>query len=159
MISLERTDATDSQFIELVVHLDKELAIRDGDDHAFYSQFNTVDQINHVILVFHDGAAVACGAIKAYDSNTMEIKRMYTNPQHRGLGMATRILKELEKWASELMYIKCILETGIHQPEAIALYKKSGYKIIPNYGQYKKVVTSLCFEKELIPITRVNHNR
>jgi GNAT superfamily N-acetyltransferase len=65
------------------------------------------------------------------------------------MGIASNILAELEKWASELSYAKCILETGKKQPEAISLYKKNGYRIIPNYGQYCEVENSLCFEKKL----------
>jgi hypothetical protein len=55
----------------------------------------------------------------------------------------------LEKWTAELSYGKCILETGIKQPEAIGLYKKSGYTVIPNYGQYAGIENSVCFEKQL----------
>ncbi len=58
-------------------------------------------------------------------------------------------LAELEKWAAELGYNKCVLETGKKQPEAIALYKRSGYKIIPNYGQYIGIENSVCFEKAI----------
>ena len=59
------------------------------------------------------------------------------------------VLSDLESWAKELGFVKCVLETGINQPEAIALYKKCGYSIIENYGQYKGVENSLCFEKIL----------
>ena len=74
---------------------------------------------------------------------------MYTLPAHRGHGLATRILTELEKWAAELGYKKCVLETGLRQPDAIALYTKSGYHRIPNYGQYLNIENSVCFAKEL----------
>ena len=74
---------------------------------------------------------------------------MYTLPEHRGKGIAMRILSELERWAAEASYEKCILETGKRQPEAIALYKKSGYSLIPNFGQYENIENSLCFEKPL----------
>ena len=57
------------------------------------------------------------------------------------------ILAELETWAAELSFAKCILETGKRQPEAIGLYKKNGYKLIPNYGQYAEIENSVCFEK------------
>jgi len=67
----------------------------------------------------------------------------------RGRGIAQMALAELEKWAAELGYKKCILETGKRQPEAIRLYEKSGYKIIPNYGEYLNIENSVCFEKEL----------
>ena len=74
---------------------------------------------------------------------------MYTLPESRRKGIATKILSELEKWASELSYKKCILETGKRQPEAIELYKKNGYKNISNYGQYKEIENSICFEKKI----------
>ena len=72
---------------------------------------------------------------------------MYVRENQRGKGIATTILQELEKWAHKLSYEKCILETGIKQPEAIALYRKNGYNIIPNYGQYLNIENSVCFEK------------
>jgi GNAT superfamily N-acetyltransferase len=75
---------------------------------------------------------------------------MYVSPQNRKKGIASMILSELEKWASELSASKCILETGKRQYEAVGLYKKSGYQLIPNYGQYAGVENSLCFEKDLI---------
>ena len=62
-------------------------------------------------------------------------------------GESYKILAELETWAKELGFQKCILETGNNQPEAIRLYQKCNYKIIPNYGQYEGVETSFCFEK------------
>jgi len=74
---------------------------------------------------------------------------MYTLPEFRGKGIATKVLIELEKWTKELGYEKCILETGKKQPEAIALYKKNGYELIPNFGQYAGVDNSICFKKEM----------
>ncbi|MDQ2692245.1 MAG: GNAT family N-acetyltransferase, partial [Chloroflexota bacterium] len=88
-----------------------------------------------------------CGAIKEYSPGVVEVKRMYTSPESRGKGVATNVLSELEAWAGELSYGTCILETGKKQPEAIRLYQKNGYKVIPNYGQYAEVENSLCFEK------------
>ena len=149
MITFTRTDSGNPDFIELVKHLVRELAIRDGDDHDFYHQFNSIDTIKHAVVVYENGQAVGCGALKEYAPAVAEIKRMYTLPESRGKGIATRILNEVEAWAAELSYEKCILETGINQPEAIALYHKTGYTCIPNYGQYAGVETSVCFEKEL----------
>lgn len=74
---------------------------------------------------------------------------MYTLPESRGRGIAAKVLSDLENWTKELSFERCILETGKKQPEAIALYKKNGYKLIPNYGQYAEVENSLCFKKEL----------
>lgn len=149
MIRLIRTDSGNTDFIRLVKYLDADLAERDGEEHLFYSQFNKVDLIRHVVIAYHNNIAISCGAIKKYDPKTMEIKRMFTSPENRGKGTAGLILLELENWASEMNFEKCILETGKRQSEAIRLYKKSGYDIIPNYGQYAGIENSVCFKKDL----------
>ena len=74
---------------------------------------------------------------------------MFTLPEKRGKGLASKILNELEVWSKELGYEKIVLETGKRQTEAVALYNKCGYKIVPNYGQYIGVANSVCFEKIL----------
>ncbi|MEM0519217.1 MULTISPECIES: GNAT family N-acetyltransferase [Aequorivita] len=149
-MNLLRTNSTNPDFIKLILLLDKELSIRDGDDHAFYDQFNKLDAIKHTVVAFNkDGQAVGCGAIKQYAPNVMEVKRMFVLLEQRGKGIAGKILNHLEIWAAALGNKKCILETGINQPEAIALYKKCNYTITENYGQYSKVATSICFEKIL----------
>jgi putative acetyltransferase len=146
-IRIIRTTSENADFQELVQALDKDLAIRDGEEHAFFAQFNKIQMIKHVVLLYKQDTAIACGAIKEYDPNTMEIKRMYVPPQFRGNGYASLVLKELELWAKELGYKKCILETGLKQPEAIRLYEKNAFIKIPNYGQYAGVENSVCFEK------------
>jgi len=150
MIILKRTDSSDEQFISLVRKLDADLAIRDGEDHSFYSQFNKIDKIRHTIVALENGEPMGCGAIKEFDPDAMEVKRMYTSPEGRGKGIASSVLRELEKWALEMSYKKCVLETGKRQPEAISFYKKNGYTVIPNYGQYIGIENSVCFEKRLI---------
>ncbi len=149
MIEIVRTTSENKVFIDLVKLLDADLAERDGDDHAFYNQFNKIDVIKYVIVLYENQKPLGCGAIKEFDSTAMEVKRMYTSPESRGKGIATRILSELEKWATELSYEKCILETGKRQPEAIKFYTKNNYKVIPNYGQYEGIANSICFEKVL----------
>ena len=146
---LIRTNSDHPDFIALVRLLNADLAQRDGKEHSFYAQYNMITMIKHVVVVYEDDIPVGCGAIKEFAPDTMEVKRMYTLPEYRGKGIAKRILAELEKWAGEMSYAKCILETGKRQPEAIALYTKSGYTPIPNYGQYVGVENSVCFEKML----------
>ena len=147
--SIKRTDSTDLEFQQLVVELDKDLAIRDGDEHWFFDQFNKISMLKYVVLIYQNNIAIGCGAIKEYNENTMEVKRMFVPLEMRGKGIASIVLKELESWAIELGYKKCILETGVKQPEAISLYKKNNYLVIPNYGQYSGVTSSVCFEKQL----------
>jgi len=147
MIRTIRTNSENPDFIELVKYLDADLAIRDGNEHSFYAQFNKIDKIKFVVVAYDDDQPVGCGAIKEYAPHKMEIKRMFTSPGYRGKGIATIVLTELENWAAEMSFEKCILETGKKQPEAIALYTKSGYHSIPNYGQYAGVENSVCFVK------------
>ncbi len=147
MITIARTDSENQDFKEMVRMLDDYLAVIDGKDHSFYAQFNKLDKIRHVVVAYDHVQPVGCGAMKEYASDTMEIKRMYVPPGQRKKGIATTILFELERWAGELSYAKCILETGRRQSEAVALYQKSGYRVIPNFGQYAEVENSICFEK------------
>ena len=149
MIKLLRTDSDNKDFIALVKELDEYLAILDGEEHAFYNSLNKIDKIKTTVVAYENETPVACGAIREFSSEATEVKRMYTIPAYRGKGIAAKILAELEKWAAELSYEKCVLETGHRQPEAIHLYKKSGYKIIPNYGKYAGIENSVCFEKTL----------
>lgn len=149
MITLVRTTSDNNDFIGLVKLLDAELSIRDGEDHTFYAQFNKIDTIRHTVVAYDDEQPVGCGAIKAFSSEAMEVKRMYVRPEERKKGIAAAILSELERWAVELSRKKCVLETGRKQPEAIALYSRHGYKQIENYGQYAGVENSICFEKRI----------
>jgi putative acetyltransferase len=149
MYTIKRTNSEDFDFQNLVVELDRDLAIRDGDEHAFFAQFNSIATIKHAIVVYEGNGAVGCGAIKEYEKGVLEIKRMYVPLEKRGKGIASLILNELEQWANELGYSKCVLETGYKQPEAIRLYEKNNYRVIPNYGQYAEVESSICFEKIL----------
>lgn len=149
MLSLIRTHSVNPDFVSLVLQLDQDLAERDGKEHGFYAQFNTLTAIQHVVVAYEEGKAVACGAMKELDKNTMEIKRMFTTPTHRAKGIASQVLGELETWAKESGYTVCRLETGKRQPEAIAVYQKNGYVQIPNYGQYAGIENSVCFEKKL----------
>ncbi len=148
-LKIIRSDSTNTDFLALVKLLDQDLSDRNGDQQKFYNQFNKVDLIKNVIVAYVNDTPVGCGAIKKYDDNCVEVKRMFVKAEYRGKGIAGRILKELEMWAAELNFSKCILETGKVQPEAIHLYQKLGYTITDNYGQYIGVDNSVCMNKEL----------
>ncbi|MBU3027090.1 MULTISPECIES: GNAT family N-acetyltransferase [Zobellia] len=150
MLKIERTTHKNEHFTSLVAQLDAYLSHTDGDEHDFYHQYNGIEHLNQVVIAYSDNAAVGCGAIKEFDTDSVEVKRMYVSPKTRGQGVATLLLKELEKWATELGYKSCILETGKRQPEAISLYTKNNYKTIPNYGQYEGMENSVCFKKDLV---------
>lgn len=152
MIELLRTDSSHPDFEKLVAQLDAYLKITDGDEHEFYNQFNGIAQLNHVVLAYVNQKPAGCGAFKAFDEERVEVKRMFTLPEERGRGIASKILLELEQWASELGYMASILETGKRQVEAVHFYKRSNYELIEKYGQYKDMENSLCFQKQLIKV-------
>ncbi len=147
MVNLIRTDFSNKDFKNLVSFLDADLKIRDGADHDFYDQFNKIDGLKNVVVAFENEVAIGCGAFKIHENNVVEIKRMYVSPFGRRKGVASKVLIELENWAAELKFKKCILETGKQQPEAIELYKRCGYTITANFGFYENVENSVCFEK------------
>jgi putative acetyltransferase len=148
-INCVRTDYRNEDFKVLVRFLDAYLKDRDGDEHSFYAQYNKIDAMQYVIVAYINSSAVGCGALKEFSDDTMEVKRMFVLPEFRSNGIASKILSELEKFAGELGCKHCILETGKKQLEAIALYKKNGYRITSNFGQYAGMENSVCFEKSL----------
>ena len=149
MISIQRTTSDNADFGNLVLQLDAYLRVLDGEDHAFYAQFNKTNLLKNAVIYYENNIAVGIGAYKEYDANTAEIKRMFTLPEHRGKGIAKAILTELEAWANEENYTTAILETGFLQLDAIGLYQKLGYTIIDNFGQYIGVESSVCMEKNI----------
>jgi GNAT superfamily N-acetyltransferase len=148
-LTIRKTDSSNQNFINLVKELDAYLKITDGDEHDFYNQFNSIENLQHTIVAYQDDEPVGCGAFKPFDDHSVEIKRMYLKPEHRGSGIAREILKALETWAKEIGYKRTVLETGSRQVEAVKFYYKSGYQRIPNYGQYIGMENSNCFEKTL----------
>jgi GNAT superfamily N-acetyltransferase len=86
------------------------------------------------------------GALAAGDA---ELKRMYVVDAARGRGYARRLLTELERTAAEAGARRMVLETGTAQPEAIQLYRSSGYTPIPKFGVYRNSPGSRCFAKSL----------
>ncbi len=150
MIVISRTNSYNKDFRLLTSLLDAELHGRYGELQNFYDNQNIIEANDNVVVVFYDKIPVACGCFKIFDTETVEIKRMFVERDYRGKGISKIILNELEKWAQESGYRKAVLETGTKQNEAIGLYQKSGYKKIDNYGQYAGVETSVCMLKELL---------
>lgn len=149
-MKLKRTNSDDADFRQLVAELDAYLADVDGEEHAYYAQFNGIDKIQNVVLAYDDGTPVGCGAFKPYTDTTVEIKRMFVRPDYRGKRIGSLILSELESWSRDLGFTETILETGHRQKAAVRLYQKSGYKVIPNYDQYADVEGSICMKKNIL---------
>jgi putative acetyltransferase len=148
-MTVTRTNSNDEYFNKLVIELDKNLTSRYQQRQAVYDQYNKVPDLQTVVVVLENGVAVGCGAFREFDGTSVEIKRMFVTEEQRGKGIASAILNELERWAKELSYTAAVLETGTKQHEAIALYRKHGYNITDQYGQYIGMDTSICMRKPL----------
>lgn len=150
MITIKRTTSDNEDFKKLTKLFDDYLVDIDGDEKDFFAQYNQI-YLDHVLVCYENGLAIGCGAFKEYEPKVAEIKRMFVLPEQRGKGVAVTILTELEDWAKASGYDSCILETAKKLESAIALYIKSGYKVIDNYGQYIGVESSVCMKKNLNP--------
>jgi putative acetyltransferase len=147
MNQLTKTTSDNPDFRLLVAQLDAHLAGIYGEEQAFFTEHNKVDAIKHVVVVYRNDKPVGCGGIKAFSDSEMEIKRMFVQPEQRGQGIASDILTVLENWAKELGYTETILETLVVKESVIAMYARNGYALVPNYGQYKGVDSSVCMRK------------
>jgi GNAT superfamily N-acetyltransferase len=144
-IKLASVNSVEIKILTNELHKDLELIYGKGMIEEFIDE-------NEQMLIFYAAYdesenAVACGALKHFDDQTAEIKRMYVKPEYRGRGLSKTILSELEDKAKELNYNRLLLETGLKQPEAMSLYNKFGYKTIKCYGKHVDDPDSRCFEK------------
>ena len=150
MITLKRTNSDDPHFQDLIIALDKELWVRYPEVQHDYEVLDKVKNIPTVVVAYVDALPVGCACFRQFDNNSVEIKRMFVHPDQRGQGIAYNILKELETWAISQGFTRAVLETGIRQPEAIALYQKSGYTFMDNYPPYEQMENSVCLQKPLL---------
>ncbi len=147
--TIVRTESSDPDFPLLVAALNFELRERYGEAQVVYDTFNVISNLDTVVIAYRDDVPAGCGCFKKIDEQTVEIKRMFVKAGERQHGVASAILNELEVWAKEDGFSDVILETAYKQHEAIAFYLRQGYAIIPNYGPYVRMETSVCFGKKL----------
>jgi len=148
-IKFTRTTSENADFRSLINALDEDLYQRNGEAQLQYRQYNQVDSIGHVVVIYFEGKPVGCGCYKRFDAKTVEMKRMFVLPEMRGKQLAARMLQELEKWAIEEGNTVAVLETGRRQVEAQRLYSIAGYFRTENYGQYIGMEDSICYRKVL----------
>jgi len=143
-------DSPDAQ--RLIAALDEHLASRYRDEERFGPNLKPAQLaagLGTFVIARADGRVVGCGAIRKLDEITAEVKRMYVDPEVRGRGVGMRILETLEAAGLEMGVRRLVLETGIYQAEAIALYRKAGFRPVACWGEYAGVLTSVCFEKSI----------
>lgn len=146
-----RTDGKNEDFIENCRLLDMDLDRRVGKQikREKYEKFNQLDEIREAIVVYDDGKPVGGGAIRRYDDETVELKRVFVHNEYQGQGIGSRLVSLLIEWAAQLGYRRMILETGELLVESCAVYRKLGFTVIPNYGPYADMPESLCMAKTI----------
>jgi N-acetylglutamate synthase and related acetyltransferases len=150
-MDFKRTDGKDKDFIENCRLLDMDLDRRVGKKikRDKYKKFNRIDEIQQAIVVYEGNKAVGGGAIRRYNDEDIELKRVFVHAEYQGQGIGSKLVSLLIEWAEELGYQRMILETGELLAESCAVYKKLGFQVIPNYGPYVDMEESLCMAKEL----------
>lgn len=145
------TDGNNSDFIELCHCLDDFLnkLVGGEENRASYIPYNKLDDIHDVILVYDNDIPIGCASFKEYDNECAEVKRVFIKMEYRGKGISKELMKRLEDIARKKGYCYLILESGKPLVAAMALYKKVGYRIISNYGQYRDMPDSICMKKKL----------
>jgi GNAT superfamily N-acetyltransferase len=145
----------------LVAYLDADLderyaaddAAMEGEpDHAMLNVLTSdvAPPLGTFLVAWLDGEPVGCGALRPAptgEAGTAEVKRMYVMSAARGRGISRALLEGLESAARELGYHRVVLETGVRQHEAMALYESAGYTPIESYGAYRDSELSRCYEK------------
>lgn len=148
-IKVTKTNSENPDFIVLVAALDKSLWERYPELKTNYWGNNVIELNPNVVIIYLDNKPVACGCFKKYDKDTIELKRMFVSSEARGMGLAKKIIQELELWAHELGFSSSVLETLYKQKEAIGLYQKVGYTIVDNYAPYVGLENSICMKKQI----------
>ena len=150
-MDFKRTDGKDKDFIENCRLLDIDLDRRVGKKikRDKYKKFNRIDEIQQAIVVYEGNKAVGGGAIRRYNDEDIELKRVFVHAEYQGQGIGSKLVSLLIEWAMELGYKRMILETGELLAESCAVYKKLGFQVISNYGPYVDMEESLCMAKEL----------
>ncbi|HEV8378004.1 MAG TPA: GNAT family N-acetyltransferase [Tepidisphaeraceae bacterium] len=152
-VTIERLDILSSTARELILALNAELSGRYPEQGACHFRLDAheVEEGRGAFMVAHRGGkAIGCGAVRRIEEGTGELKRMYVCPEERCRGIGRAILDALEAEARNLGLNKLLLETGIRNPEAIALYQRAGFSRIPAFGEYVGSPISVCMAKELV---------
>lgn len=153
MISVETESPSQPEAAQLLLEFSSDLAnrYRDlSDDGLWAFRPEEVTAVRTAFVVARlDGKPAGCGALCLLEDDTAEIKRLFVVPEARGHGVAARILAKLEELARDFGYDGIRLETGVKQPESMALFGKAGYYRIPNFGRYIESSVSACFEKRI----------
>ena len=152
-ITITRAELTADQSRALIDSLNAELSglySEPGATHFHLDPEEVADGRGAFLVAYGEGRAVGCGALRLLDAETAELKRMYVSPGVRGRGLGRRLVAALEAEARALGVRRLVLETGVRQAAALALYRATGFHPIPLFGEYcLSPETSVCLGKNL----------
>ncbi len=146
---IERVAVDDPRFLKLVKRLDDALAVVNGDQHDFYTQFSLAPTLDYVALLLESGEPAGCGGLRHKVDGRTELKRMYVREESRGKGYAIRILTHLERAAGDAGFDTVVLETAHNLKAANGLYRRAGYEQIDKFPPYVGRPLSVCYGKLL----------
>jgi putative acetyltransferase len=151
-VVVQREDIASPAAARLISALNRELTQQypePGATHFRLGSDEVAEGRGAFVVAYVDGTPVGCGAVRCLAQDTAELKRMYVAPAARGQGIGRVLLTELEHEAHALGVRRLVLETGIRQEAALALYRKTGFAVIPAFGEYTSSPTSICMGKDL----------
>jgi putative acetyltransferase len=151
-VVVQRVDILSAPARALIEALNAELSGRypeEGATHFRLDPGEVADGQGAFLIASSSGKPVGCGAVRRIEARTGEIKRMYVSPDARGRGIGRAVLAALEAEARALGIVRLVLETGLRQGEALALYERDGFSRIPPFGEYVKSPLSVCMAKDL----------
>jgi GNAT superfamily N-acetyltransferase len=151
-MEIRYTNGEDKDFVSLCEMLDDNLNELVGGEkqRTEYIQYNQLNHIHDVFIIYDEGLPVGCASFKYYDEGIAEVKRVFVRKDYQGRGLSKLLMAQVERKARELNYRSMILETGKPLKSAIGLYTSLGYSVIENYGQYKNMPLSICMKKDII---------
>lgn len=136
--------------LKLIEELDRELLQRYPSSSIHTLDLDKITNESGLFFVgYISEVAVACCSLCEIGPNIGEIKRVFVKPQYRRKGISEYMMKYLEEQAVRSGFKFLRVETGVKQPEAIAMYQKLSYYDIEKYGEYINDPNSICMEKRL----------
>lgn len=156
MITVESVAIDDPRARALWAEQQSELSERYGEPDiagGFADRLPPGELLASLLALDSSGEPVGTGLVRwsPYETGagSVEVKRLYVRPEHRGKGYSRVIMGAIERVAWRAGAVKLVLETGDAQPEAIALYRGIGYSDYAQFGPYVGEARSVCFAKDL----------
>ena len=149
MIDIRHDDFPNEDFKRLDSLINDYYYERFGEESLKYHEINSLKHMDEFFIAYEGNDAIAIICLKKFDEKTGELKRLFVMPEYRRTGIAMQMITFSEEKAKEIGYKEMVLETGVKMPEAIRLYKKAGYAMVDNFGDYIGDDITCCMKKVL----------